>query len=467
MSVRHFRNGAEGGGETKHSSNIFRRHELARTATPATSVGNALRGINIDPKLHQRGIPCYKVCRNGALVERVITLSRSNFIVFVTPQRVWDTTSKTQHTFSSAPFRGRLRRRNKTSKHTSTSGTTSEATATQEEAQQHYTPRYLDICDITRLAAGYISSHKLELCRAKYLGKRQLLSITSLTRNWYKISKAADLVTRNGGNAIVTIVHGANRETLDLIIPDEGDKELFVNALRLIMRTYEDAKENVPCDELLLRYLWHDIDKGKNGTLNKRELWGACRRMNFCEKKKEFSAIYKAFEEKRRAVSDSKWNRFRHHNSGLDFRGCLDFLRTYKSRSDAWDNTFGRDVASVYAEEFLSKFLHGTQCEFDATLDDARNIIARLHSAAIGNFPYKPNEMGEELERHRIDRVLFGIYLHSPLNEACKPECLQFDESCMNESLSEYYINSSHNTYLLGDQVKVRQLATRGITRQY
>lgn len=465
MSVRNTHDGVgEGHGSSlRHSNNIFHRHELTRTATPITSVGQALGNINIDPRLHQ-GIPCYKVCRNGSLVERVITLSQSNFIVFVTPRRVWDTAGSThvQHNLSS-PFKGRMRRRNKQASSNITPGASGDVskakTALTQGQSQHHSPRYLDICDITNVVAGGITSRKLELCRAKYLGKRQLLSITSLTRNWYKISKAADHVTHQGGNAIVTITYGACRDTLDLIIPDKGDRDLFLIGLRSIMRTYREATENVPNDELLLRYIWHDVDKGKKGKLTKRELWNACRRMNFYKKKRDFNERYKSFEEKRRAVSvsvDSKWKRLRHH-TGLDFKECLDFLRAHKTRSGAWVNTFGQDVDSVSAEEFLSKFLHDKQREFDATLADASNIIAQLHSTTIGNSPYKTKESAQETERNRINRGLFDVYLHSPSNGAHDPRCLRFNQRCMDKPLSEYYINSSHNTYLLGDQLKVRR----------
>ena len=463
-TVRNMHNAEEErrGSSLRHSNNIFHRHELTRTATPITSVGQALGNINIDARLHH-GIPCYKVCRNGALVERVITLSRSNFIVFVTPRRVWDTAGSThaQHNLSS-PFKGRMRRRTKkassnTTPGASDDGSKTEAASTQAQSQSHHSPRYLDICDITNIVAGGITSRKLELCRAKYLGKRQLLSITSLTRNWYKISKAAELVTHRGGNSIVTIAFGAYRDTLDLIIPDERDKDLILNSLRSIMLTYEEATENVPNDELLLRYIWHDIDKGKTGKLNKRELWNACRRMNFYKTKREFNATFKTYyDEKRRAVSeDSKWKRLRHH-TGLDFRECLAFLRAHKTRSGAWVNTFGQNVESVSAEEFLSKFLHDKQREFDATLADASNIIAQLHSTTIGNSPFKTREDENKGERNRMNRALFDVYLHSPSNGAHDPRRLRFDQSCMDKSLSEYHINSSHNTYLLGDQLKVR-----------
>lgn len=449
MSVSNILYGVEGGGEPKHEHTHFHRGELTRTATPATPVGNALGDVNIDPKLH-KGILCYKVCRNGAIVERIITISRSNFILFVT-QRV--PKAMTQYNISSR-FKSRLRRSNNKAKITTDSAR--DAHTNQErsqQSQQYHSPRYLDVCDITSVVPSCVTSQKLELCRAKYLGKRKLLSITSLTRNWYKTSKAADLVTRQGGDCIVTIVHGACRDTLDLIIPDGGVKVLFVNALRLILATYDNAKENAPSDELLLRYVWYDYDKGKCGRLNKREMWGVCCRLNVSKTKREFNADFKAFAQKRDADSDSKWKRLRLNHPGLDFRSCLDFLRTHKERSDAWDNTFGRGVESASAEEFLSKFLHEKQRDYDATLNDAFSIIAQLHAGTIGDSPYKMDE--GNVKRDCIDMYLFDAYLHSPQNEAYDPECLRFEQSCMDHSLSEFYISSSHNTYLMGDQLKV------------
>lgn len=62
---------------------------LTTTSTPATSVGQALAKLrpNINPRLYQ-GISAKKICTNGKVVSRILTISRGNFILFLTPSKI-------------------------------------------------------------------------------------------------------------------------------------------------------------------------------------------------------------------------------------------------------------------------------------------------------------------------------------------------------------------------------------------
>lgn len=414
----------------RSSSQSERLRDLTRTATPATPVGHALGSIAIDPRLH-KGIKTYKICKNGAIVERLVTLSRANFIVFVTPHRV---PGAKHYTASSRlkVIRQRVRKM-----------------PIAKNKEGHHTPRYFDVSDITDVQNGFIGTHKLELCKSKYLGRRHLLSITSLTRGWSKVAKAADHVIERGGDAIVSIIYGSKRDTLDLLIPDEFERKLFVNALSLIRDVYHDAKEVVSSEELLLRYIWYEVDMNKNGRLDRRELKKVLNRLNIAHKG-SLKADYRAFIQKQYLAS--RWEFAKAYGSGLTYKECLSFIRLHKSRSDVWDNVFGEGVEEVTADVFLKMFLHGEQHEYGATLTDAKVIIAQLHGTGLGNSPHGNQKEGSRLY---IDRILFDMYLHSTVNDAYDPASVEFDDKTMNYSLSEYFISSSHNTYLMGDQLKV------------
>ena len=120
-----------------------------------------------------------------------------------------------------------------------------------------------------------------------------------------------------------------------------------------------------------------------------------------------------------------------------------------------WNTLFGEFMnkgtprLNVSDKTFLEKFLHEKQGETNATLEDARRLFARLNQVEL------PQVAGEGLPKdpHRIDKNRFEAFLLSEDNDAFDPlrEC--FNPSKMNRPLSEYWINSSHNTYLTGDQL--------------
>jgi len=422
--------GGHRGSSGRRSSQSERLRELTRTATPATPVGRALESLPVDPRLHE-GIKAYKVCSNGAIVERLVTLGRGNFIVFVTPQRVPGAKHYTASTRLKV-IRQRVRKNPIMGK----------------SSEEHHTPRYLDVADITDVQSGFIGTHKLELCKSKYLGKRRLLSITSLTRGWSRVTVAADHVIERDRVAIVSIVYGAKRDTLDLLIPDDVERKLFVDALLLIREAYHDAKETVSSDELLLRYIWYEVDMNNNGRIDRRELKRVMKRINISHKG-SLKTDYRAFVQNE--CMESRRELAKAYHRGLDYRGCLSFIRLHKSRSGVWDILFGKNTEQVTADIFLEKFLHGKQHEYSATLLDANVIFAQLHGTGMCNSPRNKEKDGSRLS---IDRSLFDIFLHSAANDAYDPASLEFDKDTMNYSLSEYFINSSHNTYLMGDQLK-------------
>lgn len=147
---------------------------------------------------------------------------------------------------------------------------------------------------------------------------------------------------------------------------------------------------------------------------------------------------------------------------GLTFDDCLHVLRRIKADQNdgdelmhnvIFDEIFGAGNHVASAEDFLTKFLHDRQKEKDATIDDVRNMFSELNSMEISGAEKILDEDGEGGSK-TIDRTRFGEYLSSRRNDLYDLERQKFDHLSLDRPMSEYWINSSHNTYLTGDQLK-------------
>mmetsp|Transcript_12132 Transcript_12132/g.17785 ORF Transcript_12132/g.17785 Transcript_12132/m.17785 type:complete len:565 (+) Transcript_12132:1216-2910(+) len=97
---------------------------------------------------------------------------------------------------------------------------------------------------------------------------------------------------------------------------------------------------------------------------------------------------------------------------------------------------------------FLEKFVHAKQGETHVKISQVRDLFRRLHQMEMPLQQSAPEDIS------RIDKNQFEAYLKSEENDAFDTRLERFDVGLMNRSISEYWVNSSHNTYLTGDQLK-------------
>jgi phosphatidylinositol phospholipase C delta len=109
----------------------------------------------------------------------------------------------------------------------------------------------------------------------------------------------------------------------------------------------------------------------------------------------------------------------------------------------------GKPRMNVSDKTFLEKFVHQMQGETSTTLEDVRRLFQRLNDLEL------PHIAGESVEKDplRIDKHRFEAYLNMAENEAYDPARQLFEPQTMQRPITEYWINSSHNTYLTGDQL--------------
>lgn len=102
----------------------------------------------------------------------------------------------------------------------------------------------------------------------------------------------------------------------------------------------------------------------------------------------------------------------------------------------------------VSATSFLNKFLLTVQGEDNRTMEYVMQIFAKLHQLELADVS------NHITEQNYISLEQFEAYLLSRDNDIFNPMREQVCKSSdMSRPLSEYWINSSHNTYLTGDQL--------------
>jgi hypothetical protein len=414
--------GTNRGGTQRRPRSIPQRTKSQRlvTTTPDTIVGAALESVKaqISPKL-LLGLHIQKVSTRGTVVPRVLTLSDDLFKLFVSHHKVRRAES----------LADRLHYR-------------SFSLVTGIPVQAKHDIRVIDVADILFVQSGFVGSRKLEACTRKLEARR-----------------APDLDPAK----VISIYH-KNINTIDFLVEDEEDRNAVLSAIRTIRETYEASKVKMSREKLLLRYAWYDIDWNKSGLIEQSEFLQLLGRINIYLKKERAIKIFRDCLASKRlknerfkgSISMRRIRRKTQYHLGITFDECLDALETIKLElngghlmTDVIFNELFGDKDFVTVEEFLTKFLQTKQPEHNFTIDDVKRIFSELNSMNISRACIGADEKSVE---DSIDRVRFGEYLFSSGNDVFDPEKQKLNTATLSRPLPEFWINSSHNTYLTGNQ---------------
>lgn len=241
--------------------------------------------------------------------------------------------------------------------------------------------------------------------------------------------------------------------TLDLMARSHNDRKVICDVLEKVLKEYKRGKTRVADDVLLLRYIWLDVDKDKTGYINVNKFGQVLQQINFTMKQRDVQTNYDKFG---KVIGLDRQQRRR----GLTFEQSATFLHKIKRDSwmvkpvnVIWNELFGEIMnngkmrTTVSDKTFLEKFLHKKQGQWKNTLIDVRKLFRRLHDMEIAH-----TSSTDTSDLTRINKDQFEAYLLAPENDAFDPEKERFSATDMNQPLSQYWINSSHNTYLIGDQ---------------
>jgi phosphatidylinositol phospholipase C, delta len=388
--------------------------------TPATSVSRAMvTNVTAATPTLRSGISVRKVTSRGNIKPRVVTISKDRLALFCTHQPI-----KTNHD-------------NNKGDNTSSSGVLSTMASklpipilsskgcwfiTKDYRSEFL--RYMDVADIDFVCTGDIVTRCME--QAQTQSCRILVKKNDIDRNH-----------------IVTIGHHGD-QTLDVLVADDTEREALIDCVNQMREAYEEASFFVSHDALLLRYIWYDVDINKDGRISESEFHNILPRINFDVK--DPSKAYRTFC-KNRSLKQGK---------GLVLPDVVALLQTIKNNGGSmtdkiWNQCFG-DKDIVEASEFLVKFVYEAQGEKTKSLIDVHELFKMINGMEIDHSEGEPDHIDAN---QQLSRARFGVYLYHELNDTYDPNKLKIKtESKFDQPISAFFINTSHNTYLMGDQLQ-------------
>jgi phosphatidylinositol phospholipase C delta len=255
------------------------------------------------------------------------------------------------------------------------------------------------------------------------ISERTMFSGRSKVRRIFLLGKKLSNI-----NYSLTIKYGSiNKQKLCVECKDLDEYNNLVGTLCYLVKEAKEAFESNPTKYMVMKSWWI-ADRNGDGKVDPKELTILAERLNIM-------APRELLMQKFREVDTD--------NDGyLQYPEFVELCKMLLRRTEL-DPLFNRyssvSQELMYAGDFLN-FLQRQQQETETTLADATNIMAK--NGAI------TTTYGLAFTKHDFSRYLF-----STSNTLEHPDIyLEYED--MDQPLTHYFINSSHNTYLTGNQLR-------------
>ncbi|XP_038196398.1 1-phosphatidylinositol 4,5-bisphosphate phosphodiesterase delta-4 isoform X4 [Arvicola amphibius] len=223
-----------------------------------------------------------------------------------------------------------------------------------------------------------------------------------------------------------TIVFHGRRPNLDLVANSVEEAQIWMRGLELLVDLVASMDYQEQLDQWVSEWFQRG-DRNQDGRMSFREAQRLLLLMNV-EMDQDYAL--RLFQTANVSQSDT-----------LEGEEFVQFYKALTKRTEVEQlfENFSSDGQKLTLLEFVD-FLREEQKERDHAPDLALEFIDR----------YEPSENGRLL--HVLSKDGFLRYLCSKDGNIFNPDCLPVYQD-MTQPLSHYYINSSHNTYLLRDQL--------------
>uniref|UniRef100_H3CR59 Phosphoinositide phospholipase C n=1 Tax=Tetraodon nigroviridis TaxID=99883 RepID=H3CR59_TETNG len=223
-----------------------------------------------------------------------------------------------------------------------------------------------------------------------------------------------------------SIVFKGRRKNLDLIAGSDEEARRWVSSLQKLVSNLNNLSRKQKTEHWILSCL-RKADKNKDDKLTQSEMKNFLRLINI-----EVDDIYAEMLFQKCDKSKSGYL------AGEEIEHFYDLL-THREEINVIYGAYARTTGFMSPEN-LVEFLMKEQRE-KATLADANSIIKN----------FEPDENVKE--KQLLSKDGFLLYLHHPETMILNAEHKEVYQD-MSRPLSHYFISSSHNTYLMEDQLK-------------
>ncbi|NXN54836.1 PLCH2 phosphodiesterase, partial [Rynchops niger] len=233
-------------------------------------------------------------------------------------------------------------------------------------------------------------------------------------------------------NCCFSIYYGDHMESLDLVSSSGEEARTWITGLKYLMAGISDedslSKRQRTRDQLWLKQTFDEADKNGDGSLSISEVLQLMHKLNVNLPRQKVKQMFKE------ADTDD--------NQGtLGFDEFCAFYKMMSTRRDLYLLMLTYSNHKDYLDtDDLRRFLETEQKMTNVTKEHCLEIISKFEPCLENK---KEGALG-------IDG--FTNYMRSPSGDIFNPEHYQVNQD-MSYPLSHYFITSSHNTYLMGDQL--------------
>ncbi|KAM9123708.1 LOW QUALITY PROTEIN: 1-phosphatidylinositol 4,5-bisphosphate phosphodiesterase delta-4 [Pangshura tecta] len=226
-----------------------------------------------------------------------------------------------------------------------------------------------------------------------------------------------------------TVVFHGRRGNLDLIASSPEEAQCWVQGLRRLVEIVTRMDQQEKMDQWICDW-FHKADKNKDGRMSFKEVQQLLRMMNMDMNEDHALRLFQMAD--------------RSESGTLEGEEFVLFYKALTQRDDVLGvfQAFSQDKKKLTLLELVD-FLQQEQLEGENTQELAMELIAS----------YEPSESARA--RHVLSLDGFLLYLRSPEGTIFNPVHGLLCQD-MTQPLCHYFISSSHNTYLLEDQLRGR-----------
>ena len=234
-----------------------------------------------------------------------------------------------------------------------------------------------------------------------------------------------------------SIYCGSSRNsTLDLIFDSEEQMMLFLSGIHYLMEDARAAEENDQLKEMrAFQSAWNVGDKDGSGGLDFQEVKTMFCSLNIEANEEYLKELFDQVDTDNNKVIDKE-----------EFNTLMEILM-FKEEIQALFNNYSqkRGSQSVIPVENFKRFLEEEQEMGEVSLEETSELIQR--------FSMSPND-SVVIDQHLyisekgFRQYIFSVEVNSLFKDEKFEKCLD-----MTQPLTDYFIESSHNTYLEGHQI--------------